>query len=231
MQTSGIHLPNSREIEILNEIGRLKVVSIKELYSVINSKMHYSTLCRIVNRLFQSNLIKKIKGGFKKDYVFLTNRGGLVSSYNSQYDESEDELFHDMVSSFVLLRLLEFKNFESGSLNFDTGSYLSDGELNCIKKGQNYKMALEVELTQKSKRRVESKFKYYLNTKNFDYVLYVFNKRSTFESYKRTLSKLKSEYHEKLILLLDKSLSPELFDYRNSEINFKNRSWNFEELF
>ncbi len=60
-------------------------------------------------------------------------------------------------------------------------------------RGRDFKLALEIELTRKSKKRVENKIDDYLNNNVFDYVFYLFNERSNFEAYKRMLTNYLSE--------------------------------------
>ena len=75
-------------------------------------------------------------------------------------------------------------------------------------------MAVEVELTQKSVSRIENKFQKYHEDNEYDLILYIIQKPSHFEAYKKVIAGMRASHRKQKVILL---LEPEV---RKGEFNF-----------
>ena len=226
-----IFIPTSKHIDILNEIGRWKVISLQRLFVETGKKMKYSPFCRTLKNLEANGLVKSYVGDRKRKYVTLSVSGSKYSIYNASHVESEAEVAHDLLASALLRFLLEFENFKSGYILADEFEVVPDALIHAQKKGREYVLALELELTQKSKKRLISKLLKYESSSSFDYVLYVTNKTSLYDSYRKTLMRMNNEIQKKVILLLDEELSEMKSNYLESKVFFKGEKKSFTEVF
>lgn len=226
-----LFMPSESHTQILNEIGRWKAISFRGLYENIGERTAYSPFCRLLKRLEQEDFIKSFIGHGRRKYAILTDKGAMFSQYASEYSEGYQELKHDIIVSGVLRSLLKFKNFKSGSVVHEHFDAIPDGVIYAVKKDRSYSLAVEVELHQKSQLRLIQKFAKYKQSNTFNYVIYITNKRSIFDSYEHLLKNMNESVRDKIILLLDENLSEYRFDYLESELSFRGKRKTFVEIF
>lgn len=201
-------IPLAEYIDILDEVGRWKVITLKSLYELIGGNISYSPFARRVRILEKEKLLKALRLSNKMKCIALTHKGGNYSRFNGIYDQNEDSLSHDLICSQILREFLKFENFSSGEVYQKTGAELSpDAVIYAQRNDLPYTLALEVELHQKSKQRVIGKLARYLKSNDFDFVLYIFNKRAVFEAYKRILHSLDENSRQRVVLGVIDSLS------------------------
>jgi len=95
-----------------------------------------------------------------------------------------------------------------------------------------FSISLEIELTQKSRKRVEEIFEYHLTNRVADKILYLFNKESVFEAYKEVQSIMRSDGYqgmENLILVYCPELTKRGFNILEQEIEVGYRREKFKE--
>lgn len=226
-----LFIPNEKHIQILDEIGRWKVIGLKELFSQVGGGVLYSSFSKSVRKLEDNGLVQSFPGHRRKKYLSLSGEGGKFSRFSSPYLESENELRHDLITSCVLRELLRFPNFKSGHVMNEDLEVVPDALIYAVKNNKEYSLAIEVELHQKSKKRLIEKFSRYGNSKIFNYVLYVTNKRSVFDSYRNLLAEMNDRVQGQIMILLDENLREHEFDYLDSILWFKNSNKNFLEVF
>lgn len=225
--------PTQYELELLNEIGRWKVIPLKGLYECASQGMAYSPFCRRVKRIEKLGLVRSIKGRRKTKYVTLTEKGSMISQYKSPYLENEVELSHDLTASCLLCELLKYPNFHTGHI-VHGGEGLSpepDALIHASKNDKLYRLALEIELHQKSNKRVREKFARYVATADCDHVLYVMNKPDVFHSYQAITLEMEKKVSQKIILMLATNLFAQQFEYQDARCWFKAKEMGFNEIF
>ena len=219
------------DVDILNEIGKWKVIPLKGLHMSFNQRILYDGLSKRVRALERAGLVK----GFtqkKTKYLVLTPDGSKVSKYNNYYDESEDFLNHDLHATNVLRQLLLFENFKEGHMFKDDKEEVDpDAVIYAVRGGRKYTLAIEVELTQKSRARLMGKLSKYAKSQFINHVLYVFNKEAMFESYKKVLGMMDDTVQRQVILCCDPGLSIEHFNYIESQCWHRGTSKTFEQIF
>ena len=193
--------------------------------------MDYSSFCKTIKKIEKEGLISSFQGYRCKKYLSLTGEGGKLSQYSFPYLESRIELKHDLIAGHVLKRLLEFENFRSGHVSYEELSVNPDAVIYAVRNNREYSLGIEVELHQKSQRRVIEKFSKYYNSQILNYILYVMPKESIFHSYQKIILEMSEKVQGKIILLLDKELTPDHFNYLDSEIFFRKKTKKFLEVF
>lgn len=156
-----LFIPTERHIQILNEIGRWKIISLRELFNQTGANIMYSPFCRTLKKLEIEGLVKSHKGHRRKKYFSLSLDGGKFSNYSCPYAENKKELRHDVISSNVLRELLDYKNFKSGHIVVEDLDLIPDALIYAKKNEKEYSLAIEVELHQKSKKRLIDKYSRY----------------------------------------------------------------------
>lgn len=226
-------VPYGEYEDIVNLLGKWKILDIKGISEMTNYNLKYRNLLHKIQKLEKHGLVRGILLGRKNKHVFLTQKGIKFTPYDSTFEISEENLTHDLIVGKVLRVLLQFEGFKDGKMfhQITSDKLLPDAEVTGLKNSEVYKMAIEVELTQKAQNRVKEKYRLYGSGKGFSYVLFITNKEALFNTYKRFLLEMNIEIQEGVILLLDKSLTASKFNYVDSECFYKNKNYTFKDLF
>ena len=191
--------------KILEAVGSWKVIFIKDLARLPDVTQSYDSLCEKVRTLEGHGYLR---GNLKKrtgKHITLTEKG--FSSIGLQNFDLVVNPDHDLLCTRVIMDLLATGFFLSGRVP-KSGEYEMDpdGVLSFKKKPDVFTVAVEVELTQKSKSRIVEKFKKYAKEK-FAKALYVFNNKQIFNSYQKILKEQDECVRDKIILTIDENLS------------------------
>ena len=163
-------------------------------------------------------------------YVYLTEKGAIHSSTGARPDEPSID--HDLICSEVILNLLKFDNFLSGSVSDRPDSELDpDGVIQGVKGGKPYTLAIEVELSQKSEFRVEKKFADYAEEDTHNFALYITHKKSLFENYRKILIKMNPQIRQTIVLSLAEKLGAKQYDYQRAVYWLDGQEYSFNALF
>lgn len=226
-------VPHGAYEDIINILGKWKVMDMKSLNEFCSYDLKYFNLLKKVRTLETHGLVKGVLLGRKNKHIYLTNKGLKYTGHDFTYEICDENLTHDLVVGRVLKELIKTPHFIDGKMFHEilVENLFPDAEAKGTKDNQTYKLALEIELTQKSESRVKEKFRRYGREKVFNYVLYITNKESLFRAYKRYLEEMNSETQEAVILMLDKKLSVTSFKYEESNCFYRGRETTFLELF
>ena len=218
------------EADILNAVGCWKVIWVNDLYKAMMVPVGYHAFRKTIRVLESKGYLsgRDIKRAGK--YVYLTEKGALRSSTGDMPDGPALE--HDLVCSKVILKLLEFESFTSGSVSDGPDSELCpDGVIRAAKNGRPYTLAIEVELSQKSQFRVQMKFADYAKEKSHTYALYITNSKSLYETYRATLLEMNHNIQRHIILSLAYEMTAKQYDYRRAVYWHKEKKHSFDSLF
>lgn len=217
--------------DILKDVSRWKIIAMKSLYEVGEKQISYQAFCKKVKVLENKGLLKVILGMRRRKVLTLSQSGAQMCPYGISYKESDMEYNHDLITTNFITNVLNFESFKAGQVQSIGLDLEADGVIYGLKGYKNYALAVEIELTQKSKDRVLNKLTRYSSSVYYDYLLYVFNKKSIYESYKKIVRGLESEATKKVILLLNEEISKEKFEYENSKCFFKSKEMTFKDIF
>jgi len=227
-----ILLPMGSYENILYQLGKWKIVNLKDLCKMMTNQVGYKGLSKRVKKLEEQGFVSSIITHDNSKYLYLTNKGVTMASGGVSYDKLEEILNHDLKCSLVLRELLKYKNFIDGQMLDDRSDGISpDAKIIATKNNSEYVLALELEINQKSKDRIKEKFKKYSSNNTYPYVLYVFQKPEVMYAYTQILEGMSEEIQKKIICLLDAKLSIFKFDYETATCFFKGKLREFENIF
>jgi DNA-binding Lrp family transcriptional regulator len=223
----------ANDLDILNEVGRWKITNLQNLHHQVAANMTFSPFARRIKKLERLGLIKTFNLiDRKRKYLGLTEQGAIISRFKNVYDAKSDMINHDLIVANVLKELLEFEDILDGMVYHDQGLSVAPDAIVTIRRGgKNLRMAVEIELTQKNKRRFTNKFESYGKSQDFHFAMYVFNSRSVIRAYATGLKSMSKEVQDKIILCFDKSLSFRNFDYRQALYWYQGKIQSYKDLF
>jgi hypothetical protein len=224
--------------EILYPLSRWKILSLKELQAKSEFTGSKESFYKIIRRLEKALLIDSFIDSWSKEkHVYLEKLGLEFLGIEKKQYFNRDQRFHDALVVKIMRDLRQFNFSKETYLDFELRELLTsydhipDASLTGIKEGKEFKMAIELELNQKSKDRIIKGFNYYINSKLFNNVLFVFYKESTFKSYKKFLElNFTEEEQGKIILLVEPKLSLNFFNLANSTIYFKGQNMQLKDI-
>lgn len=219
--------------DIINILGKWKVMDMKSLSEMCSYEVKYFNLLKKVRTLETHGLVRGVLLGRKNKHIFLTNKGLKYTPYDYSYEICDENITHDLVVGKVMKELIKLPQFVDGKMfhQIPIEKIYPDAEVIGSKNKENYRLALEIELTQKSETRVKEKFRRYGREEVFNYVLFITNKESLYKAYKRFLEDMNSEIQEAIILMLDRNMSVTKFNYDSSLCLYMGQETEFSTLF
>jgi hypothetical protein len=202
---------NPEHFKLLYPLKHWRVLDLASLRLESKFKLCRTSFNRLTLRLEAAKILKGFRDPWsRKKYVYLTKKGEeLISLSDFPTSLSEESLFHDLRVVDLgreLLRNDVFKKvrFEHqivNKKNYITNlALIPDAEVEGVMNGKNFLLAIELELHQKSKDRLEKKGEQYLGSL-YDHCLYMFGDRNTLENYRDFFTKkLGEKFNEKIFL-------------------------------
>ena len=184
--------------DFLEPLCKWRILDMESLISFSSSYKKYSTAQKMLWRLHKKKLIEIYRDPWnKKNYIYLGPSGIKELNPELKPHLNTGALYHDSkVSTLGLLILkldkvftkLELEHEVKKGKNFkEVGEYVPDARVLGNLQGQNFEAALELELTQKEKKRIIQKAKHYLESKYYNHAFYFFPTSSLLENYYKTL--------------------------------------------
>ena len=190
---------------------------------------------------------KKILIGFrnpytKKKYVYLSPIGeGQFSLQENPTAISTSSLSHDTKVSEICRELLEQGFIEGVELEHQLQNkkqflnrlkVIPDALLVGKKNGVEFKIAFELELTQKNTQRIIEKARQYLVDDSYDYVLYFFLRAELMKKYKDVLEmNLQAENMKRFMFFYSQNLMEKNMRIGEAKGILKGREMTLKELF
>ncbi len=236
-----------RYAPILEQVLKWRVAP----YGILKSASGYQgctkSFRRVIQKLEQDLLIQTKRFNGASKLIYPTNE--LIKLMASDVPMLyEDSITHEGLTSILVNELLHWEIFTEAELAYELLNKNSidglrrvpDAVIGGAYKGRKISLALEVELTRKSKLRIGNKLSDYTQNRFFNYVLYVFNHRGTFEGYKKVLKEFtenkndkreKDEIQSRFILAFRENLIHHKFDLDKAEIFYQGKTTTFREIF
>lgn len=231
---------------ILKQVLKWRAIPLPLLKELSDYQGLDSSFRKVIQRLEKVSLLKSRPFKGKAKLVYLGPE--LIKSTPGRVIPLHDEsLVHEAVVTMVSNRFLQWGVFKEATLSHEiiTSSFgfgirrLPDVILEGKIGDESFKLALEIELTQKAKTRIKNKIEDYLSNKVFDYIFYVFNDEAVYSSYKRTIteiinssdSKRKQEAEIRFILGFKKDILHTGVNLNNLEVFYKGNHITVENFF
>ncbi len=202
---------NPEHFKLLYPLKDWRVLDLANLHKKSNARLSQPGLVRLILRLEKAKVIKGFRDPWsRKKYVYLTRMGEELISLNDYPTAiSEESLFHDLRVVDLGQELIKNKVFKKirfehqivNRKNYITNlALIPDAEVDGVMNGKNFSLAIELELHQKSKDRLEKKGEQYLGSL-YDHCLFMFSDKNTLENYQKFFTeKLGQKFNEKIFL-------------------------------
>jgi hypothetical protein len=214
-----------------------------------NYQGSYVNFCKMVRNLRKRGLVCwEPLLNRKERVVYLTINALKEILPLNPYFIDDRIIYHDAIVSNIVRSLLEKKYFHSSELSHEyfgknKWNYANILEPDAIifgeNKGFSFKIAIEVELTQKSKDRIIEKFDTYIKSEFFNSVIYIFHKRNVFDSYINLVKEMqtnaassiyKKGIGQKIFLLFKQDLFKFPLDFSENPLFVNNQELKFKEV-
>ena len=237
-----IHL-NSVHLNYLEPLLKWRVLDLESLRKESYRAPTYKNFQRIIRSLEKQKILEGYRDPFnRKKYVYLSSFGeGKLALDENPTALSKDTLIHDIKVTEIAKAMLEegwildadLEHRINDKRNFRTiYNIIPDAVLHGCKAGVNYKIAMELELSRKNNQRIVEKVAQYLQGSQFNYVLYLFPKKSLLEKYVEVIKeKLGDNGLERLMFFYDDRLTAETSKIGEWDGIFKGRKLKLRELF
>jgi len=185
---------NARREEIVAPLLDFGVIYLSDAMKLVKWNKSQGAFYRLITRMENDGIIKsKRYTNDNKKVIYLDKDIHLALAPDTPYLSSEI-LYHDASLSSVFCKFLELKNvvacekIHQGHRNykFDTGVF-PDGIVLSRNDEYTSRIAIEVELTRKSKERYIKKFDEYQSETTLKFVIFFFNSAGVFNSYRHEL--------------------------------------------
>lgn len=176
-------------IEILMPLKDWRILSLADLKLLTGYSRSQSSFYKLISKLEKNNLIESfINSWTNEKFLYLLPDGESVVGSEKLLPVNRDQRFHDSICTKVALNLNETQFFKEIYLDHNIPKHfpLMDKTPDILVCGANlkdFKIAIEIELTQKSKTRMEDIFKKYSDSKVVNNIIYITDKHHIFSAY------------------------------------------------
>ncbi|MBT4789935.1 MAG: hypothetical protein HON90_00060 [Halobacteriovoraceae bacterium] len=199
----------SNYADVINTIANWKIIDIKSLHQFLSFEISYYTLKRKICDLEKSGMVKSFFTTKRNKYVFLTDKGIQFSSTDKTFEPCDVEQTHDLLVVKLVQEMLGFSKVTDGKLYHQVNdNYINpDAVVKILSDDTEYTIAIELELTQKSQKRVKDKYAKYGNSYQYDYCLYISNKPKLIKTYQTYLEQMEEKTQSKFFFISKCDLS------------------------
>jgi hypothetical protein len=223
--------------EILLHLSKWKVLSLSDLLIESDFRGSKDSFYKIIRKLESACMLDSfIDTWTKEKYLYLEIEGIKYLGLEGVPLIKREQRYHDALVVKISRYLNQFNFCKEVYLDTEIQKMMTrydriaDASFVGIKEDNEFNMAIELELNQKSRDRIKKNFEFYSSSSHFNYALYVFYKSSTFNSYKKVVNELSEVARKRIILLLETKLTLNKFDLANSQIYFKGNTMKLHDI-
>lgn len=200
-------------VEIMNALDKWGVLTARSLHNLLYSKISLYGLRRKLHKLAKEDFVQISRLDIKNEMIVIPTKKTLSQLKSNRSSIDETMIYHNLFISLLGLELIGRENVNYFKLPHEYGkskiplafssAIEPDAFLGVVLSDKTFKIALEVELTQKSSERIYDKFYQYKDSAYFDYAIYFFKDQSILYAYRKrleeALKELKSDSDRKLL--------------------------------
>ena len=226
-------------VDLLMPLKKWKILDVKALKEASEYSGSFSGLYKIISKLEKNLLLDSFTNSWSNEkFVYLSPNGlKALGEKEGGLGLNRDTRFHDFLVSKVARFFAGYAFVKDVYLDFQVKDAfpLLERVPDCLLVGalkSPFKMAVEVELTQKSHERVGQIYRTYSDSKVVNQILYITDKQSIFDAYREHFNQKGGELiKEKFLFLLAKDLSKGRCDLKNEPVYFKGSMTSLNEIF
>jgi len=192
-------------IEIMNALDKWGVLTLRNLQKQLSSDISLNGLRRKIHKLAEEDFVHISRLDIKNEIIIHPTKKTLNQLQSNRSSVDETMVYHNLFIGILGIELMNRENVSYyklpheyqtsrvpnafGSSSLET-SLSPDAYLGVNHNDKVFKVAIEVELTQKSSDRVYEKFTQYKESNYFDYVIYFFKSKSILNAYRKRISEM-----------------------------------------
>lgn len=228
---------NYNQLNILEPLTKWRILDLSSISHEINYLHTRDNLCKTVRRLENFGLIHSFKDPFThRKFIYLTKSGeSLINPPGVTSGIARETVFHDAKVTEILREFTKKECFHDATIEHRLTSSEDFQRPDGMIRGEflnPFKMAFELELTQKSKTRITKRFKYYLESQAYEYVFYLFPRLNVLKTYLQVLTdNFPTEAQKKIILCYNETILGSRFEIDKGVVFFKGDQRSFNEYF
>lgn len=228
---------NSINEDILYLLNKWRILNVKGLYELLNGTIGYVATSKRLKKLYSENFLNTYRHPHNNQKFYYLTKDSTSYLFNESKSEiNQKEIIHD-ISTVTIVRELIYNTYFNKAYFFEE-SYIEnldpDALLFAHLNDQIYKTAVEIELHQKSEKRVKEKFKRYAQSKAVDRVIYFFHRSTPFFFYQKLINELKEDKYpfisKKIILVHEPSIITGKPNFEKTKCLFNENTYNFLEI-
>ncbi|MCY4643197.1 MAG: hypothetical protein OXB88_01125 [Bacteriovoracales bacterium] len=213
--------------DIIQTLAKWRILDLQTLRRKTNYDYSYQAFAKKVSRLEKAGFLGKVYFHNYRKYLYLTDKGLHEAGLEKAWAVNPHILQHDIISVNVFEYFLTLEGILGGGIHLDGAG--RERRPDCYVEverasGETYSLALEIELSQKGRGRIEEKFSDYLSQGSYNLVLYIFQKAAVFEAYKRTIEGVdlqraesgQDRAGERIALMIEPEIKHKNFDLMDS---------------
>jgi hypothetical protein len=179
--------------EVVRAIEKWKIIPLKYSETILDKKLSRATNYRLFENMEHFGLAKRLKLTHTSGMILVPSKG--LAEY-LKIPMNYEQFDHDKVVSYVAAGFLKAEAFRNHDLTFEhefpkfnSGALIPDIVFNGIspKSGDEFKLAIEVELSRKAFAKIDAKISRYIQDDNFDLVIYAFASEDLFNLFKKRI--------------------------------------------
>lgn len=224
--------------EILNPLLKWRILSVRELKNRSDYKGSQSAFYKIISKLEKNNLIESFMNSWSNEKFLYLKSSALKALGEEKFllPINADIRFHDAISTKVALYFKELAFIKEVYLDQEIAKHFPLMEktpdiLVLGEKEKPFKLAVEIELSQKNKTRVMDILKRHGESKIVNNIIYITDKKNIFNSYQGYLNELGDSIdNSKFIFIFEPALNAKTFSILNSMASYRGKETSLNEL-
>ncbi len=231
-----IFYANSLQFEILLPLVKWRILDLASLLELGEIPGSYWTLQKIIRRFEKGKIIKTYRDPWNgKKYVYLDTFGHKLIG-KEMGEIANETLMHDSKASEVVRAMLKRPCFRKAMLEHDLRRqqmrHVPDAVVEGEKNGAAFKMALELELTRKSFDRLKAKARFYIESSDYDYALYLFCHSGLRDHYRDYLEEtFGTKWRSSIFLFSNTTILSRQLDLSEGVGFYEGKEVRFDEVF
>ena len=228
---------NYNQLNILEPLTKWRILDLNSIEEEISYLYTRSSLHKTVRRLENFGLIHSFMDPFaNRKFIYLSKLGeSLINPHGIPSGIAIETIFHDAKVSEITREMVKRDGFHGATIEHHLPKNEDSHRPDALMTGQfknSFRMAFELELTQKSKSRVAKRFEYYLKSQAYEYVFYLFPRNRVLSTYHTLLEEnFPFEAQKKIILCHNETIFGRFFDLSKGRVFFKGREGEFNDFF
>lgn len=214
---------------ILEPLALWRILSINDLFEQSAYSKSRAAFYKIIQKLERLNLIESFQNCWNNEkYVYLLHEGlALLGHSKATLPINKDLRFHDSLTSriglvFDKLPIIKSVLVDQNISNiYPNISKIPDLLIEAESK-KEFRIAIEVEVSQKSSTRIKSIFENYGESDLFNIVIYITDKKFIFNAYQKILREIESRINkDKFVFCYDPNLHRDSTSFLDAQTTYK----------